>query len=171
MLVIQTFSSSLTCSIICLSYKNIYITLDMHCKHGPYARNVKLRVAHAPGTFSPPPLISVTHVPGCMPGSVISGFLWNQWQGKRSRHSRRMRNPQFYVSGKRPMHWMSAICRDSPMNNKSCYGDAGALNRLAKLCSNDRWGPQPRYGNSTLHYDRVHSVVSKMREESHGITL
>ena len=25
------------------------------------------------------------------------------WQGKRSRHSRRMRNSQFYVSGKRPM--------------------------------------------------------------------
>ena len=25
------------------------------------------------------------------------------WQGKRSRHSRRMRHPQFYVSDKRPM--------------------------------------------------------------------
>ena len=25
------------------------------------------------------------------------------WQGKRSQHSRRMRNPQFYVSGKRPI--------------------------------------------------------------------
>ena len=45
----------------------------------------------------------VTHVPGCMPGSLTSGFLWSRWQGKRSRHSRRMRNPQFYVSGKRPM--------------------------------------------------------------------
>ena len=27
--------------------------------------------------------------------------LW--WRGKCSRHSRHMRNPQFYVSGKRPM--------------------------------------------------------------------
>ena len=27
------------------------------------------------------------------------------WWGKCSRHSRRMRNPQFYVSGKRPMKW------------------------------------------------------------------
>ena len=83
--------------------------------HGPLARYVKLRVAHVPGmpgTFSPPPLISdpdmhrgtcVTHVPGCMPGSLISGFFWNQRRGKRSRHSRRMRNPQVYVSGKRPM--------------------------------------------------------------------
>ena len=25
------------------------------------------------------------------------------WRGKRSQHSRRMRNPQFYVSGKRPI--------------------------------------------------------------------
>ena len=42
----------------------------------------------------------VTLVPWCMPGSLTSGFLWSRWRGK---HSRRMRNPQFYVSGKRPM--------------------------------------------------------------------
>ena len=42
----------------------------------------------------------VTHVPWCMPGTLTSGFLWSRWH---SRHSRRMRNPQFYVSGKRPM--------------------------------------------------------------------
>ena len=46
----------------------------------------------------------VTHVPWCMPGLLTSGFLWSWWQGKRSRHSRRMRNPRFHVSGKRPMH-------------------------------------------------------------------
>ena len=45
----------------------------------------------------------VTHVPWCMPGSLTSGFLWRRWRVNRSRHSRRMRNPQFYVSGKRPM--------------------------------------------------------------------
>ena len=82
-------------------------------RHGPLARYVYLRVAHAPGmpgTFSPPPRVSdpdmhhgtcVMHVPWCMPGSLTSGFLWSRWRGKRSRHSRRMRNPQFYVSGKR----------------------------------------------------------------------
>ena len=37
----------------------------------------------------------VTHVPWCMSGSLTSGFLWNRWRGKRSRHSRRIRNPQF----------------------------------------------------------------------------
>ena len=84
--------------------------------HGPLARYAKLRDAHAPGmpgTFSPPLRISdpdmhhgtcVTHVPWCIPGSLTSGFLWSRWRRKRSRHSMRMRNPQFYLSGKRPMH-------------------------------------------------------------------
>ena len=31
------------------------------------------------------------------------GIANPRWRGKRSRHSRRMHNPQFYVSGKRPM--------------------------------------------------------------------
>ena len=81
--------------------------------YGPLARYVKLRFAHAPkmpGTFSPPLRVSdpdmhhgtcVTHVPWCMPGSLNIGCLWSRWQDKRSRHSRRMRNPQFYVYGKR----------------------------------------------------------------------
>ena len=65
-----------------------------------------------PGTFSPPPRVNdpdmhhgtcVTHVPWCMPGSLTSSFLWSRWRGKRSRHSWRMRNPHFYVSGKRPI--------------------------------------------------------------------
>ena len=75
--------------------------------HGPLARYVKLRVAHPPempGTFPLPPQVSdpdlhhgmcVTHVPWCRSGSLTSGFLWSRWRGKRSRHSRRMRNPQF----------------------------------------------------------------------------
>ena len=45
----------------------------------------------------------VKHVPWCMPGSLTNGFLWNRRLGKRSRHSRRTRNLQFCVSGKRPM--------------------------------------------------------------------
>ena len=84
-------------------------------RHGPHTRYVKLRVAHAPGlsgTFSPPARVSdadmhhgtcVTHVPWCMPGTQTSGFHWSRWRGKRSWHSRQMRNPQFCVSGKRPI--------------------------------------------------------------------
>ena len=65
-----------------------------------------------PRTFFPPPWVSVhdmhhgtcmTHVPWCMRGSLTSGFLWSQWWGKRSLHFRRMPNPQFYVSCKRPI--------------------------------------------------------------------
>ena len=82
---------------------------------GPLTRYVKLRVAHAPvmtGTFSTQPPVSdpnmhhgtcVMHLLLCMPGALTSGFLWSRWRGKRSRHSWRMRNPQFYVSGERPM--------------------------------------------------------------------
>ena len=63
-----------------------------------------------PGTFSLPPRVHnpdmhhgscVTHVPWYMPGLLTSGFLRSQW--KRSRNSRRMHNPQYYVSGKRPV--------------------------------------------------------------------
>ena len=35
------------------------------------------------------------------------GIAILHWRGKRSRHSRCMRNPHFYVSGKRPMHCCS----------------------------------------------------------------
>ena len=93
-------------------------SLQPHCerwRHGPLARYVKLRVLHAPGmpgTFSSPPRVSdpdmhhgtcVTHVPWCMPGSLTSGLLCSRRRGKRPRHSRRMRNTQFYVSAKRPI--------------------------------------------------------------------
>ena len=80
--------------------------------HGLLSDTVKLRVAHAPGTFSPPPRISnpdmhhgmcIMNVRWCMLGLPTSSFLWHRWRGKRSHHSRRMRNRQFYVSGKRPM--------------------------------------------------------------------
>ena len=54
----------------------------------------------------------VTHVPWCMSGSLTSGFLSSRWWGKRSRHSRRMRNPQFYVSGKRPMEDQAKVVVD-----------------------------------------------------------
>ena len=80
----------------------------------PLTRYVKLRVAHAPGipgAFSPPPTSKETanlsrhasrHVRH--PRAVMHAGIANpRWRGKRSRQSRRMRNPQLYVSGKRPM--------------------------------------------------------------------
>ena len=92
-----------------------------------------------PGTFSPLPRLSdpdmlhgtcVTHVPRCMPGSLISDFLWSCWRGKRSRHSRRMRNWQFYVSWYVPWHdvpikqswsiWIDRYWRTTNSKHKLC---------------------------------------------------
>ena len=111
--------------------------------HCPLTRYVNLRVAHAPGmrgTFSPPPRFSdpdmhhgtcVTHVPWCMRESLTSSFLWSRWRGKRSRHSRCMRIPQLYVSGKRPMFrlaaavkatsWMPTAVSEHKRNCKTLY--------------------------------------------------
>ena len=82
--------------------------------HETLARYGKLWVAHIRrecrerfpcqrGLAIPTCITCVTHVPWCMQGSLTSGFIWSRWRGKRSRHSRRMRNPQFCVSGKRPI--------------------------------------------------------------------
>ena len=104
-------------------YVTTWKRFSHYCPHGPLARYAKLRVVHTPGmpgTFSPRPRVSdpdmhhgtcVTHVPWCMLGSLTSGFPLKSMAGKRSRHSRRMRNPQFYVSGKRPMVVRAQSCR------------------------------------------------------------
>ena len=81
-------------------------------------------------TFSPPPRVSdpnmhhdtcVAHVPWCMPGSLTSGFL--RWRGKRFRHSRRLRNSQFCVSGKRPMvqNWYIVVNLNKLWNKQSSF--------------------------------------------------
>ena len=94
--------------------------------HGSLARYVKSRVAHAPGipgTFSLPPRVSdpdihhgtcVTYVLWCIPWSLTSGFFWIRWRRKRSQYSRRKHNPQFCVSGKRPMgpRWRHLVSRN-----------------------------------------------------------
>ena len=88
--------------------------------NGPLTRYVKLRVVHAPGmpgTFSLPPTSMETaskrsrhasrhvrHAPVVMHVGIANPRRW----GKRSRHTQRMRNPQFYVSGKRSMQ--SGFC-------------------------------------------------------------
>ena len=92
-----------------------FIMDQLHMKPWASCQIRKWGVVHAPGmpgTFSSPPRVSypdihhgtcVRHVPWCMPGSLNSGFLWRRWREKCSRHSRHMRNTQFYVSSKRPL--------------------------------------------------------------------
>ena len=58
----------------------------------------------------------VTHVPWCMLESLTSGYFWSRWRGKRSRHFRCMRNPQFWVSGKRPMEMTNCLQKNTPSN-------------------------------------------------------
>ena len=86
-------------SLYVLGLKLIYVSKTG--AHEPLTRYVKLRVAHAPGmpgTFFPPQRVSDpdmhpgTCVPWCMPGLLTSGFRWSRWC-----------NPQFCISGKRPM--------------------------------------------------------------------
>ena len=112
-------------TVVCVNIHNCKSSnlwsVDSPSNHGPLTRYKKLRVAHAsgmPGTFSPPmrlsdpnmhPSTCVTHVPGCMLGSLASGFIWSRWRGKHSQRSWRMRNPQFCVSGKRPMQLLVII--------------------------------------------------------------
>ena len=74
----------------------------------------------------------VTHVLWSMPESLTSCLIWSQWQGKRSRHSGRMRNPQIYVSdeksigsehfchffGTRPLSYLHQLIKFEKKTNK-----------------------------------------------------
>ena len=46
--------------------------------------------------------------PGMHHGMHV-GIFNPRWREKRFRHSRRMRNPQFYVTGKRPMPFVRLL--------------------------------------------------------------
>ena len=92
--------------------------------HGPLARYVKLRIAHAsrmPRTFFPSPTSKENaskrsrhaswHVRDARAVMHV-GIVNPLWWGKRPRHSRRMHNPQFYVSVKRSMgHTTARVSR------------------------------------------------------------
>ena len=118
---------------------------------GPLARYVKLRVAHTsglPGSLSLPLRVSdpdmhygtcVTHVPWCMPGSLTSGFLWSLWQGKRSLHSRRMRNLEFYVSDKRQWLEFSEGCLERTPWLLCCHDANNKLKQPLYTVSDTRW--------------------------------
>ena len=93
--------------------------ITAHARLLPDTQNYGLCSVNAGNVF-PPPRVSdpdmhhgtcAMHVPWCMSGSLSSGFLWSRWWGKRSQHARRMRNPQFCVSGKRPIEIMACICK------------------------------------------------------------
>ena len=103
-------------------YLNQYLPRSIW-PQGPLARYEKMWVVHAPvmpGTFSRPPSVAGKTFPAfpthrrrwrttglrcCTVGrrEHTGRETVYRWREKRSRHSRRMRNLQFYESGKRPM--------------------------------------------------------------------
>ena len=56
------------------------------------------------------------------------GVANTRWRGKRSRHSWRMRNPQFYLSGKRPM-------RNRLLSKSSCCCNRTWMSASRRLVS------------------------------------
>ena len=105
----------LSCRLIALSVHSIWNEFDVIMSDGPLHRCAILGVAHAPGMpglFSPTPISKET--PFCRSrhasrhvrhahAMMHVGIANLRCRGKRSWHSRRMRNPQYCVSGKRPM--------------------------------------------------------------------
>ena len=89
----------------------------------------------------------VTQVPWRMPGSLTTGFLWSRWRGIRSRHSRRLCNPQFHVSGKRPMAWLTkcqysnpAGCGQKTIKRHQAFNDAAShWKEIYTLCLIATW--------------------------------
>ena len=49
------------------------------------------------------------------------GFLWSRWRGKSYRHSWRMRDPQFYVSGKKSMACRTISDKLGLYHDRWCY--------------------------------------------------
>ena len=97
-----------------LYYKTIYkIYRSIPWASCQIRKIVGCACARNAGNVPPPPL------PWCMPGSLAGGFLWNRWCGKRSRHSRRLGNLQFFVSGKKPI--VSSMHGYMHNDNQSAY--------------------------------------------------
>ena len=82
-------------------------TLRYSYYNGPLTWYMKLRVAIPHHRLQRKPRVSDPgmHHNTCLTACAVqhAGIVNSRWRGKRSRHDRRMRNPQFYVSGKRPM--------------------------------------------------------------------
>ena len=105
---------------------NIHWQLIDSSRHGPLARYVKLRVRMRRECRERFPRHRRWAIPTCITARAsrtcrdacrdrqLSVSFEIGGGGKRSRHSRRMRNLQFYVSGKRPIvmfHWDENILR------------------------------------------------------------
>ena len=90
------------------------------------------------------------------------GIANPRWRGKRSRHFRRMRNPQFYVTGKRPMgEWLA---RWPPLwVAKRFFWDRGpgfeATHHHMKLFAHDWYLPCCQFTEICSHASFIHGKI------------
>ena len=146
-----------------------------------------------PGTFIQPLPVSdpdmhhrtcVMHVPWCMPESLTSGFIWSWWQGKCSRHCQRMRNPQFYVSGMRPIGGLKHPEIASPTVPNWSQISQIIWNALASKCTcelyspvekveeiRDEWRKKSRCGYENPDRCQWNRVESTLRMNQHSWPL
>ena len=96
------------------------------CKIAGYACTGNAGNVSPPSRVSDPDMHQVTCVMH-VTWSLTSCFVWSRWRGGVGvgvgglyRHSRRLRNPQYYVSGKRPMPHMNGGLAKLPFN--LCHG-------------------------------------------------
>ena len=100
----------------------------------------------------------VTHVPWCM-----SGSLTRCGRGKRSRHSRRMRNPQLCVSGKRPI----VMCHQT-----STPRLVGSFRRVRFLVTMNAWASRKIYTMwSNLHITENCNICRFYQTNAHDICI
>ena len=118
----------------------------IHTTNGPLTIYVVLCVAHARECRERfPRQRSLNSDPDIMPGSLTSDFLWSWWRGKRSQHSRRMRNPQFYVSDKWPILWLLDLAMGNFMTiiyRWKIYDKLKAWEYQIHLSPEDEWHNQ-----------------------------
>ena len=66
-----------------------------------------------------------------MPGSLSSGSFWSQWRGQRSRPSRRMHNPPFYIWARIPWTYEGKkSCRKSKKEHPYIFRSLGSFHDL-----------------------------------------
>ena len=90
---------------------------------------------------------------------VVHVWIGNPpWRGKSTRHSRRMRNPPFHVSGKRPKRWFGFLTvvwttLDTFVNNsctwenhltRSSFPRAYLISMVKHVETEKKWSPFPR---------------------------
>ena len=141
--------------------------------NGPLTRYVKSRDAHALGKLG----IFFVPLTSKEPASfdlgvrdsravMLVGIANPQWWGKRSQHSRRMRNPQYLAFRKRPtgvdpIEWLHMNCTVSEITSNQTVWTVAQAKNTRDFCI-AALGEMNPLGNSEQHPStRTHTVMYK----------